>query len=243
MLSKSIRRARFVALCLLATSCGSVLPWRNEPIGSEVNLAFTVERNLIRLPSARINGRAGRFFLATAHSHTVLDTAFAPLVSTRRYRLQMTDRESLPLSPVVLDLHGLGDALVGAEAWDDKALTIDYRSGLVTYQKEGLDPAEVSLFRFRAEPAILVQVDGTSITAIVDTSVPDTLLLPRAGASGERRNAHVAIAGTDFGTVDVALANVTRARIGNRLLSKFLVRIDYGRQHVGLWRDPRIPLR
>jgi hypothetical protein len=34
---------------------------------------------------------------------------------------------------------------------------------------------------------------------------------------------------------------VARARVGNRLLSHYLVTIDYGRRMVGLWRDPRIP--
>jgi len=49
------------------------------------------------------------------------------------------------------------------------------------------------------------------------------------------------IAGTDFGNVDVKFANVAQPRIGNRLLSKFLISIDYGKREVGLWRDPRIP--
>jgi hypothetical protein len=48
------------------------------------------------------------------------------------------------------------------------------------------------------------------------------------------------IAGTDFGNVDIALGDVSSARAGNRLLSKFLVSIDYGQREVGLWRDPRI---
>ena len=44
----------------------------------------------------------------------------------------------------------------------------------------------------------------------------------------------------DFGTIDIAYENVRHARVGNRVLSRFLVTIDYGRKVVGLWRDPRI---
>jgi hypothetical protein len=51
----------------------------------------------------------------------------------------------------------------------------------------------------------------------------------------------VSIAGTDFGPTDVRYANVAHPRVGNRLLSRFLVSIDYGKRIVGLWRDPRIP--
>jgi hypothetical protein len=51
----------------------------------------------------------------------------------------------------------------------------------------------------------------------------------------------VMIGDTDFGTIDVGYANVSQARVGNRLLSRFLVTIDYGKRVVGLWRDPRIP--
>ena len=36
------------------------------------------------------------------------------------------------------------------------------------------------------------------------------------------------IADTDFGAIDVGYANISRARVGNRLLSRFLVTIDYG---------------
>jgi hypothetical protein len=50
----------------------------------------------------------------------------------------------------------------------------------------------------------------------------------------------VRVASTDFGAIDVQYANVSHARIGNRLLSRFMVTIDYGRRVVGLWRDPRI---
>ncbi|HXG58826.1 MAG TPA: hypothetical protein VNL91_07370, partial [Thermoanaerobaculia bacterium] len=67
-----------------------------------------------------------------------------------------------------------------------------------------------------------------------------TLIVP--AASNGRGRAGVSLAGTDFGTLDVRFAPIPRARVGNRILSKFLVTIDYGKGVVGLWRDPRTPL-
>jgi hypothetical protein len=94
--------------------------------------------------------------------------------------------------------------------------------------------------RWTGQPAINITVDGREISAVVDTTSPDTLVLP--GSALGRGTVSVSIAGTDFGPTDVQFANVSQARIGNRLLSRFLVTIDYGRRVVGLWRDPRIPL-
>ena len=88
-------------------------------------------------------------------------------------------------------------------------------------------------------PMIKVIVDGRAIPVVVDTASPDTLTLRSAGTTAGRRNAHVQVGGTDFGDVDVDYADVAVPRIGNRLLSRFLVSIDYGRRQVGLWRDPR----
>jgi len=89
---------------------------------------------------------------------------------------------------------------------------------------------------------INVIVDGRTIPVVVDTASPDTLTLRSAGTTAGRRSAHVQIAGTDFGNVDVDYADVATPRIGNRLLSRFLISIDYGRRRIGLWRDPRTRL-
>ena len=86
---------------------------------------------------------------------------------------------------------------------------------------------------------VAAEAPASPVVAIVDTALPDTLVLPRATEG--RGTARVIVAGSDFGNIDVKYASVPLARIGNRLLSKFLVSIDYGKQNVGLWRDPRIP--
>lgn len=239
ILSKSTATATAIALTVFTVACTRYLPWRNEPVGEEVNLAFTLERNLIELQSVRIDNREGRFILGSAAPRTIVDPQFATLGSGE-HAIQIGKTQSVRISPSALDLRGVADAIVGIEAWRNHAISIDYRTGLVTYQKEGIHTGFMDIYRYTAEPKINVVVNGQQLSAIVDTTSPDTLVLP--GRTAQRGNATVTIGRTDFGTIDVQYANVTQARVGNRLLSRFLVTIDYGRKVVGLWRDPRIPL-
>jgi hypothetical protein len=219
------------------------LPWHDEPLGREVNMAFVLRDNLLYLRSATVDGRPGRFLFGSANPQTVLDVHFAQAMGARPFHsLQLNERESLRFTPAVLDLRGVADAIVGADVWGAHAVTIDYRAGLLTFQREGIHPDLMNVYRFRDAPSINVAVDGRLLPAIVDTSSPDTLVLPRAAAPNERRTVRVQIGGADLGEVSVRLADVATPRIGNRLLSKFLVTIDYGRREVGLWRDPRTGL-
>lgn len=234
MLSKSVRRARLlIALCCAA--CGSALPWHNAPPPDEVNLAFTVRNNLLFLPTATINGKSGRFFFGSATPRTVIDPRAMPQQGT--FALALGERATIPFTPLFLNLRGTGDALIGADVFASRAVTIDYRAGLLTYQKAGIHPTYMTLFPFTDAPAIDVSIDGKTVAAIVDTASPDTITL--AAAKESRGHAHVSIANSDLGTIDVHYAPVESPRIGNRLLSKFLVGIDYRNHVVGLWRDPR----
>lgn len=238
MLSKSKAGAMTLALALLATSCARILPWRDEPAATEVNLAFTLEQNLIRLQTVRINNRTGHYILGSAAPRTILDDGFP---DAGPHALQISEKETIKLQPATLDLRGAADAIIGVDAWRNRAISIDYRSGLVTYQKQGIHRGLMSIYQFQNEPMINAIVNGRQISAIVDTTSPDTLVLPSRTAG--RGTARVAIAGQDFGVIDVQYANVTEPRVGNRLLSRFLVTIDYGKRVVGLWRDPRIGAR
>lgn len=229
-------------LGLAAAACSTALPWKDEPIGEEVNVAFTVQKNLIALPSATIDGHSGRFFLGTAAQRTLLDAHYAPTLTAGRHALQLNQREALRFTALVTDLRGVGDAIIGADVWGTNTITIDYRAGLLTFNRGATEWSQMTTFRFSAEPAINVSIDGRVVAAVVDTASPDTLVLPRGTAAAGRRTARVRIGGTDFGDVDVLFADVAQARAGNRLLSKFLVAIDYGRKQVGLWRDPRTAL-
>jgi hypothetical protein len=149
-------------------------------------------------------------------------------------------KETLALpNATAMQLGGVADALIGADVWNGRAISIDYHAGLVSFQKLGIAPDAMKLYRYSAEPMIEVELNGRTINAIVDTTSPDTLVLPSPEKA--RRTARVRIAGNDFGNVDIQYANVSHARVGNRLLSHFLVTIDYGQRLVGLWRDPRNP--
>ncbi|HYI08503.1 MAG TPA: hypothetical protein VEK57_05505 [Thermoanaerobaculia bacterium] len=220
---------------LLTLSCSRVLPWNDQPAADEVNLSFTLKRNIIELPTVRINNRPGRFLLGSAAPRTILDSSFA---GKGPHAVQISEKETVRIHPSTMELGGVADAILGAETWGNRAISIDYRSGLVTYQKSGIHTGLMTIFSYDADPMIYVNVDGVQVAAVVDTTSPDTLILP--GRTVTRGNARISIAGNDFGVVDVQYANVSRARVGNRLLSRFFITIDYGKRVVGLWRDPRI---
>ena len=238
ILSKSQRAATALALALLTSSCARYLPWRKDIPTPEVNLAFTLERNLVKLQTVRLDNRPGRFLLGTAAPRTVIDPDFT--IARSRHALQLNGKETVRVSPHRVDLGGVADGIIGAEPWGGRAITIDYHSGLVTYQKEGIHTGMMTIYRYDGPPAIHVNVDGRNVAAIVDTTSPDTIVLPRAERG--RGTARITIDGAEFGAIDVGYANIAQARVGNRLLSKFMVTIDYGKQLVGLWRDPRIAM-
>jgi hypothetical protein len=241
MYSKTLAIA--IATLLLLASCSSTMPWANEPIGEEVNLSFVIRNNLLFLPSATIDGRPGQFLVGVAGARTALDQHFAAALPrsprSGERLLQLNEKESLRFTPVEMDLQKVADGILGADVWGNRAISIDYTSGLLTYQKEGIHPELMTIYRFTAEPRVNILVDGKTIPAIIDTSSPDTLTLPRGNAAAGRTHARIQLAGADLGNLDVKLADVAEARVGNRILSKFLVTIDYGKREVGLWRDPR----
>lgn len=233
MLSKSGVRATAVTLALCSLSCARLLSRGAD--APETNLAFSLERNLIELSSVTIDGEPGRFILATASPNVVVDDSF-PLHG-RRHTLQLGERDTLHVAVARRDLAGVAEGMIGAAGWRRNVISIDYHAGLVTIHRGYVDRELMTQFRYPDEPAIGVVVDGRNIDAVVDTASPDTLVLP---GTPRRGTVTLSVAGTDFGEVDVQFANVHRARIGNRILSRFLVTIDYRKRLIGLWRDPRI---
>jgi len=231
-----------VATLMLCMSCSFTPPWADEPIGEEVNLSFVVRNNLLFLPSATVDGRPGQFIFGTS-PRTTLDSRFAAALPPAAWRgmrsLQLNEKEALRFTPVLMDLHGVADGIIGADVWGNRAVSIDYASGLIIYQKEGIHPELMTIYPFADGPRVSIVVNGKTIEALLDTTSPDTLVLPRGSAVAGRVHTRVQLAGADLGSVDVRLADVSEARIGNRILSKFLVTIDYGKREVGLWRDPR----
>jgi hypothetical protein len=226
------------AAVLVAASCGTVrslAPWRSQPEHPEVNLAFTLEKNLVVMQSVSVDGKRGRFLFGSATPQTVFDPKLRAVAGP--HALQLSTRDAVRFTPVSADMHGIADGIIGADVWGSNAVSIDYFAGLVTYQKDGIRPELMTVYPFTAEPVVQLSVDGETIDAIVDTTSPDTLTLPSRHPS--RAKARITLAGADFGQVDVKYADVAAPRIGNRLLSHFLISIDYGRRVIGLWRDPR----
>src|ERR1043165_7975942 len=125
-----------LAATLLLAACSLNVPWKDEPVGAEVNVAFTLRKNLIVLSSVTIDGRPGVFLLGTAEQRTILDAGYAPaLPKSSPHALRLNQREALQFTPVVTDLHGVGDAIVGADVWGGNSIGIDYRIGIVTFSR------------------------------------------------------------------------------------------------------------
>jgi hypothetical protein len=241
MLSKLLIRASLL-VAILASGCSAMMPWSRSPesVANETNLAFTLQNNLVFLNSVAINGRTGHFLFGSATPRTIIDRRLVDELggTGHPYSLTVTAKENFPFTPLFLDLGKVGDAIIGWETVKPNAITLDYRVGLLTLQKEGIYTALMTVYHFTESPSIDVEINGAKRRAIVDTTVPDTLVLP--GTPGTRSKVHLVVAGTDFGDVDVKYATVEQARIGNRLLSKFLISIDYHAGTIGVWRDPRI---
>jgi hypothetical protein len=233
MLSKSPVRATAAAAVLLTLASCHTVARTGAP--TELNLSFTLENNLIRLSSVTIDGHPGYYVLATASPNVVVDDAF-PAVG-RSSAVQLGERSTLHVPVGRQDLHGVADAIIGASGWRRGVLSIDYHAGLVTLHQGYVDRGQMTQFRYPDEPAIGIVVDGRRIDAVVDTANPDTLVLPGPPRRGTVR---LTVSGIDFGAVDVRYGPVHRARVGNRILSRFLVVIDYGNRLIGLWRDPRV---
>jgi hypothetical protein len=234
MLSKSKLAARTI-LGLLAASCSS--PWAGQKT-DEINIVFTLQKNQIVL-SATVEERPGTFVVGSAQPRTVIDRGFLP-VAGARVRVVMSARFSTEVIPVVQDLGGVVDGILGVDTWQDATLTVDYSKQLLTLSRHSNGAMDGRLHRFAGAPTVPVFINGHQEEAIIDMAFPDTMTLPRrAGHGSERTKVRLQLAGYDMGVVDVAISDSTSIRIGNRLLSKFLVTIDYRHGTVALWRDPR----
>lgn len=207
------------------------MPWSGSK-ENEVNVALTIERNL---PLARFSfgGAEGWAVIGTRHSSTILDESFAERASDPRSRLRLGVRHIAATDPRVADLEGLADALIGADAWQGRILTIDWRRALLTVHTEMPDQSDMGAFRWHERPAIPIEVDGRTMTALIDTGSPDALTVP--GTALERRRGRVTVAGATHQTDIVSDPRVTEPRIGNRILASYLLQINYQRQTVRLW--------
>src|SRR2546423_9711461 len=91
------------AICALALCASCVrLPWQDAPEATEVNLAFTIEKNLLVISTASIQGHRGRFVFGSAEPRTVLDATFArSLAASGALAVQLSEKESVTFTPLV----------------------------------------------------------------------------------------------------------------------------------------------
>lgn len=235
MREKNVVLLLLVAIAVTTSACVS-LPWRRE-VPDEKNVAVVLSRNLL-IATQQVNGHEARVMFGSAHARTVIDSRFAKangISGTATIRLG--EKERITVRPIAADLGAVADLLIGSDAWQGMSVTFDYRKQLVTLSSRSRRASDLAAYRFAgSQPEIPVVVDGRQLTAVVDTANPDTLLLP-ANGDPRRVKSIVTIGGQRFET-DIVYANVSEPRLGNRLLSEFLVTIDYRRREVRLWKQP-----
>lgn len=236
----------FLVTALLAISCS--LPWNTGTAERETNIAFTLRNNQIQLTSVTVGGHTGDFLLATAQRRSAIDSDFATRENllSKKVVVRFGQRLKVALNPTSMSLHKLGDATIGADAFPHNAVTIDYAKQLVIL-RPAPDTSQMPRYPFAGAPTVPVIFNGTQTRAVVDTLVPDTMVVPASlvGNRSGRVTVSLSVGGIDFPEVDARVVDVEEIHLGNRLLANFLVTVDYRRGTVALWRDPRsgaIPL-
>jgi hypothetical protein len=233
MLSKSAQAAITLGAVL---TFGCTWPWSRER-RNEINLVFEWRNNQI-LIDATVGGRAGRFIVGSAQPRTVLDRAFARRGG--RARVELGDRFATTITPVIGDLGGIADGILGADVWGRSTLVIDYQRQLVILSSDPADPMNGRVHTFDGPPALPITLDGRPARAVVDVALPDTMVVPASpDREPTRRRGSVRLADYDLGSLEFAEGSTSEIRIGNRILARFLLKIDYRRRVVSLWRDPR----
>jgi len=241
MLSKKWLSTAVLALSFAFVHCSS----RARP--GERNFSFSTDRNLIVLRQAAVDGRPARVFLGTATPISLADPGLLKnLGPAGKNPIEVTfgDRYHTTVRPERADLAGLGDLLLGSDAFPGSTLVLDFKRGLISILRSDetqSNTSDLHFSPFRDMPAVEIEVNGQSLPALVDTANADTVTLPLLLNNGRagRRKVDLTVAGTDLGSVDAAFANVRSARIGNRILQYFLIRIDYQHKRIALWNTSR----
>lgn len=203
----------------------------------EVNLTFEFQTNLL-LIQADIGTTPASAAIGTTQLQTIIDEELAASrgISERdSITITLGGRITRPVRAALAPLPPGVDAIIGRDFWRDSVLVLDYRNGLVTMiQEDGIEVAGEQ-HRFRGVPSVPIIVDGKTMRADVDVTIPDTLLLPPWEGTTGRVERTVIIGSDIVGDIDVRHANVSRPRVGNRLLARYLLTIDYARNVVAIW--------
>lgn len=234
--NRGARSVRLLVRCLVfLTLAGGCRTSR------ESNLGFHLDRNQPVVTSIRVEGQTGRFVVASALPRTVVSSRFASehlLDPLSPIELVISETRRVVVDPNILDLGDDIDALIGIDVIGP-VFSIDYRRGTVsTSQRADLFTPDMIRYEFSDLPSLPVRIDGIEERAIVDTSLPDTLVIPLTmfeGATPGRSTATVEIGGVQLIDLDVLFADVTDLRLGNRILARFLLTVDTRVSRIGLW--------
>lgn len=201
-------------------------------------------RNNQPIIAADVDNKRGAFVVSSAQPLSVFDPHFLQSLGAdgnSRLALTLGERHTRHVSGASIPVRPMADGILGADAWRDTTMTFDFRGQVIALSDRALPMDDMTRARFNHIPRFPIQIDGKTYEGIVDTAIPDALILPQAtfGAAGRRR-VNATIAGIEFPQLDVAVGPTREIRIGNRVLANFLVTIDFRRGVVGLWRDPRM---
>ena len=227
------------ALLLLAMAA-SCLP-SIEPRIPENNVGLFMRANLACI-RAEVNGLDSTLVVASALPRTAISSS---LRSNRSgTRILLGDTLLTHVRSTGLDIAEIpADGLLGADAFRGKIATIDYFRGLLIVGDWPRAQPDITPWKFSGgPPRVPVQINGRKTWAIVDTALPDTAIVPAEfldGGDSARAVVTMEVGGIRFDDLDVAVVPVVEPRLGNRVLSRFVVTIDYAHEMIGLWPDPR----
>ncbi|MHB0969664.1 MAG: hypothetical protein ACYC7A_07685 [Thermoanaerobaculia bacterium] len=225
-----IRPFALGALLLSAISCGS-LPWTKQTAKTTLVFDFLRGQPVV---TAGMGGVEGQFVVGSAHPHTLVHEPGSGGV------VSLGPRTTVTIEPRVAPLQTGADGILAMDVWRQTGtLALDYARGVVTLGGNA-SFGDASSERFESVPSVSLLVDRVPMRAVVDTSYPGGLVLPvSASTSLDSSSAVIELNGIRT-EVPVQRAEVPGPRIGNALLRRYLVMIDFRKRLVALWPDARL---
>jgi hypothetical protein len=220
-----------LVILLLVSGCRSIPLFRSGP--EERNIAFRLLNNQI-VVDGKVGGREGTFLVATAQPETLLAARFG---ASGRIRVELADgRYSTAVTARSAELAQDIDGILGNDVWGKRVLFIDYAKQLLSVADSGDMPeAPRHRFLFGEIPSMRLHLGSREVEALTDTLFPGAVLA--VGPVPARSAIHVD--GSSLGEYDIDTAEVSITRVGNTILARYLVGIDFERRLVLLWEDPR----
>lgn len=222
-----MRSVLLYALCLLPLGCS--VPWASTR-PEATTLAVTFAEN-VPIVKAEIDGVPVRLIIGSATPTTLLRSKLNVAPTTR---IGLGSRRTVSVRAETSDqLPPFADGILGIDAFRRSTVTLDYSRALLTVSSTPVETSDMYVTAFDSVPEIRVRVDGSEAVAIVDTSSPVGLTVPRS--AGEKPAVSIR-AGKWTVQTRQSTANVSRPRVGTAYLAHFLLIIDYAHKRSGVHR-------